>query len=232
VTTAIFLDAAGVLLDTRVMESQWQQLVADYFGPRLGGAPDAWRSANAWAAERLWARYRDPGGTPRETHGRLRRLWLREMCERVGVPAPRITDDTVWDAHRWICARVVAPLPGVLDVLRALRAQGWRLFTSTGQPSVEIGGYLEAMGVKDLFDETYGTDVIDRWKTNAGYYRKILEHSGVRAEDAVTVDDHERFLDYAKRAGFRTFRLAPAGTASAHETIVSLAELGPRVSPA
>ena len=26
-------------------------------------------------------------------------------------------------------------------------------------------------------------DVIDRWKTNAGYGRKILEHSGMRGED-------------------------------------------------
>ena len=62
------------------------------------------------------------------------------------------------------------------------------------------------MGVRDLFEEIYGTDIIDRWKTNAGFYRKILEHSGVRPEEAMTVDDQERCLDWAKRAGFaRTF---------------------------
>jgi phosphoglycolate phosphatase-like HAD superfamily hydrolase len=151
------------------------------------------------------------------------------MCERVGVPVPRITDDLVWDAQRWICARVVAPFIGVPDVLRGLRARGHRLFTSTGQPSVEIAGYLEAMGVRDLFDETYGTDIVDRWKTNAGYYRKLLEHSAVRAEDAVTLDDQERCLDWASRAGFRTFLLAPASTQSTHEVIATLGELSARL---
>src|SRR2546428_9964057 len=88
-TNCIFLDAAGVLLDTSVMPAQWQRLIAEFLAPRLGGEPSAWGPANAYAIDRMWARYRDPGGTPRETHGRLRRLWLREMCEKVGVPTPR-----------------------------------------------------------------------------------------------------------------------------------------------
>ena len=229
-TTCVFLDAAGVVLDTRVMPAQWQRLIGEFLAPRLGGEPSAWGRANAYAAERMWARYRDPGGTPRETHDRLHRLWLREMCEKVGVPPPRDAGALADDTYRWVAARVAAPMPGVIDALRSLKARGLRLFTSTSQPSSEIGGYLEAIGVRELFDATYGTDIIDRWKTNAGFYRKILEHSGVRAENAATVDDVERCLDWAKRAGFRTFLLAaPAATSSAHELIASLSELVDRL---
>jgi HAD superfamily hydrolase (TIGR01509 family) len=231
VTTSIFFDAGGVLLDTSagVMGPQWQEHIAEYLAPRLGGDHEAWRAANVWAAERMFARFRVPGGTPREIDGRLRRLWLREMCEKVGVPAPRNAGALAEEAHAWVAERVAAPLPGVAGALRALKARGFRLFTSSGHASPELGGYLRAIGIRELFDETYGVDIVDRWKTNAGFYRKILEHSGTRPDDAVTVDDQERFLEYAKRAGFRTFLLAPKGTASGHEVIGTLAELGERL---
>jgi HAD superfamily hydrolase (TIGR01509 family) len=230
--TALFLDAGGVLIDTSAgtMGPQWQRLVGEFLAPRLGGDPSAWAAANAYAAERMFARYRGPGGTPRETTPRLRRLWLREMCERVGVGAPRDAGALAAETYRWASERVVAPLPGVADALRALRERGLRLFTASGHSAVEIDGYLRGIGVRELFDETYGNDVIDRWKTNSGYYRKLLEHSGVPAGAAATVDDQERFLEYAKRAGFaRTFLLARGGTASSHEVISSLVELAARL---
>lgn len=134
----LFLDAAGVLLDTRVMPAQWQRLVGEFLAPKLGGDPEAWGLANAYAAERMWARYRDPGGTPSETHGRLRRLWLREMCEHVGVPVPRDAASIAEETMRWVSERVVAPLPGALETLQKLKERGFRLFTATGQPSIEV----------------------------------------------------------------------------------------------
>jgi HAD superfamily hydrolase (TIGR01509 family) len=225
---AIFLDAAGVLLDTDAMAPQWQRLCGEFFAPRLGGEPAAWATANAWAAERMWARYRDPKGTPNETHLRLRRLWLREMCERVGVAAPRNSSELVLEAHAWICERVTAPLPGAIDAVRALKEAGHRLFTSTGQPSWEVAGYLRAMGVRDLFEErTYGSDLVDRWKTSAAFYKRILEDAAVRADAAIAVDDTPRCTGYARRAGMRA--LLVSVSAADDETITSLAALPDRL---
>src|SRR5216117_1290136 len=152
------------------MPAQWQRLVGEFLAPRLGGEQTAWGPANAYAVERMWARYRDPGGTPRETQGRLRRLWLREMCEKVGVPSPRDAGALAEETYAWVAARVAAPTRGVAEAVRSLKDRGFKLFTSTGQPSLEIGGYLGAIGIRDHFDETYGTDIIDRWKTSAGFY--------------------------------------------------------------
>jgi HAD superfamily hydrolase (TIGR01509 family) len=231
VTTAVFLDGVGVLLDAHAMAPQWQRLVGEFLVPRLGGDPPAWAAANVYAADRMFARYRDPGATPRETHGRLRRLWMREMCEHAGVPAPKDPAALAEELNRWVTERVVAPAPGATDAVRGLKALGARAFTSSAQVAADIDGYLRAMGIRELFDETYGNDIIDRWKTNAGFYRKILEHSGVDPRDAVTVDDQERCLDWAKRAGFaRTFLLAPAETGSSHEVIATVAELVDRLS--
>ena len=225
---AIFLDAAGVLLDSDAMPAQWQRLAGEFFAPRLGGDPAAWGPANAWAAERMWARYRDPKGTPNETHLRLRRLWLREMSERVGVIAQRDSSELVLEAHSWICERVNAPLPGAIDAVRALRSAGHRLFTSTGQPSWEVAGYLRAMGVRDLFEErTYGSDLVDRWKTSSAFYARILEDAGVAPTDAIAVDDTPRCIAYARRAGMRTFLVSSSG--ADEEVIPSLAALAERL---
>ena len=229
-TTAVFLDLYGVLMEPSGPAPQWQRLVGEFLAPRLGGTPEAWGSANKYAAERMFARYRDPGGTPRETHGRLRRLWFREMCEHVGVATPKGAAALAEETNAWVSERLRTAYEGTPDALHLLKARGFSLFTSAAAVSQDADAYLRGMGVRDLFEETYGTDIIDRWKTNAGFYRKVLEHSGVRPEDAVTVDDLERCLDWAKRAGFaRTFLVAPAGTPSSHEVIASLSDLADRL---
>lgn len=223
---AVFLDAAGVLLDTDAMPTQWRRHVGDFMVPRLGGAPEAWAEANAWAAERLWARYRDPGGTPNETHGRLRRLWMREMCERVGVPVPKDAAALVEQIHEYVCQRVVAPMPGAVEAVRELHARGLALYTATGQPSYEIAGYLRALGVRELFTKTYGTDIVDRWKNNSAYYARVLADADVSGAEAIVVDDVDRMLDHARRAGVtRTIRVTSEPASSTHETIASLAIL-------
>jgi HAD superfamily hydrolase (TIGR01509 family) len=223
---AIFIDIYGVLMDPSALAPQWQRLVGEFLAPRLGGEPEAWGSANKYAADRMFARYRDPGGTPRETHGRLRRLWFREMCEHVGVATPKEAAALAEATNAWVSERLLASYQGTAEALRRLKGNGFTLFTSAGSVSQDADAYLRGMLVRDLFEETYGTDIIDRWKTNAGFYRKILEHSGIDAKDAVTVDDQERCLDWAKRAGFaRTFLLAPPATTSPHEVIASLADL-------
>jgi FMN phosphatase YigB (HAD superfamily) len=227
---AIFFDMWGVLIDGTNVPTRWQELIGDFLAPRLGGEVAAWREANVYAAERMFARYRDPKGTPRETHPRLRRLWLREMCEKVGVPVPKNAGPLAEETIAWVTSRIDERSPGAVETVRAIKTRRHRIFTSAGAHSLDTDGYLRAMGIRELFDATYGSDLIDRWKTNAGFYRKILEHSGVHGEDALTVDDQEKCLDWAKRAGFaRTFLLAPAGTASAHETIATLSELPARL---
>jgi HAD superfamily hydrolase (TIGR01509 family) len=229
-TTAIFLDVYGVLMDPAPLEERWRTLIGEFLAPRLGGTAEAWGAANRYAADRMFARYRDPKGTPRETHGRLRRMWMREMCEQVGVPVPKNASALAEEASEWVSERHRASFPGTVEAVRDLASRGFVLFTSAGAVRQDTAAFLRGLGVRDLFRETYGTDVIDRWKTNAGFYRKILEHSRVDPSEAVTVDDQEKCLDWAKRAGFsRTFLIAPAGTASGHETIASLAELATRL---
>src|SRR3989442_6483661 len=167
----------GVLLDPTGIPAQWQRLVGDFLAPRLGGEPAAWGPANEYAAERMFARYRDPQGTPRETHPRLRRLWLREMCEKVGVPVPKTAGALAEETVAWVTSRIAAPASGAVDAIRVLKSRGHRIYTSAAADSVDIDGHLRAPGLRHLVEEIYRSHLLYPWKTNARVYRTVLHAS-------------------------------------------------------
>jgi HAD superfamily hydrolase (TIGR01509 family) len=234
-TTAVFLDGAGVLLDTPAMPELWQRAVAEYFPARLGGAPEAWAAANEHAVERWTARLAEaarkagPRKGSRDAHLAARTALLVDLCERVGVPVPADADAFAEDAFHSCAERVRAPLGDAVAAVRKLREAGYRLFTASGQPSWEIAAYLRALEIAELFDRTYGCDLVDRWKTGPHYYRAICEDAGIDPRRAVAVDDTPVVLDWAKKVGLRTFLLGGVGGGQRHERIASLTEVEPLI---
>lgn len=234
-TKAVFLDAIGVLLDERVMTSQWQQALAAHLVPRLGGTAELWAAANTYALERWIARIQEaqrkagPRKGSRDAHLAARTQWFTDMCEQAGIKPPADVAATAEDTHRACASQVRAPLGDAIGAVHALRKAGYTLFTSTGQPSWEIGAYLHAMGIRDVFDRTYGCDLVDRWKSGPHYYRAIAEDADIDPRRAVCVDDTPIVLDWAKKAGMRTFLLGGQGGGQRHERIASLMELEPLI---
>lgn len=233
--TAVFLDAGGVLLDTQAMPGQWHRAVGRHLAPLLGGTPEQWAAANAAALEPWIARLAEaarragPRKGSRDAHVAARTAWLTDMCEHVGVAVPAEAETVAEEATRVCGEQVRAPLDEAVAAVRGLRDAGYTLYTSTGQPSWEIGSYLRALGIEDLFERTYGCDLVDRWKTGPHYYRAISEDAGIDPRRAVTVDDKSIVLDWAKKVGMRTFLLGGVGGGQRHERIASLRELGPLI---
>jgi FMN phosphatase YigB (HAD superfamily) len=82
--------------------------------------------------------------------------------------------------------------------------------------------------VRELFEErTYGSDLVDRWKTSSAFYARILEDAGVAPGDAIAVDDAARCTAYARRVGMRTFLVS--ASAAGEDVIPSLAALVDRL---
>ena len=234
-STAVFLDGAGVLLDTSVMPEQWRRAVGEHLAPRLGGTAERWAAANV-AAFGLWAarvteaaRRAGPRKGSRDAHLAARTAWLSDMCEHAGVPLPDAAEALAEETSRVCGERVRAPLGDAVEAVRTLRAAGYTLYTSSGQPSWEIRSYLRALGIEDLFERTYGCDLVDRWKSGPHYYRAMCEDAGIDPRRAVTVDDKSVVLDWAKKAGMRTFLLGGQGGGQRHERIASLMELAPLI---
>lgn len=234
-TKAVFLDAAGVLLDTEAMPSQWHQAVARHLIPQFGGTAEVWAAANEHALARWMARIQEaqrkagPRKGSRDAHVGARTAWLVDMCEHAGVAVPEDAETAAEDTHRACASQVRAPLRDAVAAVQALREAGYTLHTASGQPSWEIGAYLQALGIRELFDRTYGCDLVDRWKSGPHYYRAISEDAEIDPRRAVCVDDTPIVLDWAKKAGMRTFLLGGQGGGQRHERIASLMELEPLI---
>ena len=220
--------------DNRTRGLQWQRLVAEYLAPRLGGNPDDWGEANRVVAGLQFEMYKElPWGQPGSDYLSFREKrdedWLRGMCERVDVPSP--SNEECVRMARETCAfvtrRVRSAQPGVVNAIRALHSMGHRLYTASGEDSEDLDGYLEGMGVRDLFEGLYGPDLVNTAKEVPSYYQRIFEDAGVQPNEAVVVDDSSLVIGWAKEFG-ATAVLVSADGAGINEldaVISSLAEL-------
>jgi HAD superfamily hydrolase (TIGR01509 family) len=207
----VFIDDGGVLNDNERRAPQFRRLLGEYLTPRLGGTPDAWANANVSVFERSWARYlaqlERAGDSPGvEAWIRAdRRVWMLEMCEELGLPAPPDPEKYAIATATWVSERVRADIPGAIETVRWLGDAGLTLNTASGGLSWEIEPYLRGMGIGDRFDHLYGPDLVDRWKNGPHFYAAVLAHSGARPEESVVVEDSEAMRAAAGSLGLRTF---------------------------
>ena len=206
----VFLDDGGVMNDNNERGLQWQRLVGEFFVPLLGGSPEAWSRANRVVTDRLFApaawRRRVQAAADYTSFDRAYQVeWLRGMCELVGVEAPP-EEECLRLARRaaaFITCRVRAAFPGVVDAIRTLHRQGYPLHTASGEFSLDLEGYLQAMGVRDCFGRLYGPDLIDTLKEGPEYYERMLADLGIAPADALVVDDSPRATAWATQVGAR-----------------------------
>jgi FMN phosphatase YigB (HAD superfamily) len=230
----IFLDDGGVMNDNERRSGDWRRLVGAYFAPRLGGSPEEWARANVIAAERYGARYlQTRAENPYLDHGadwvESSDLWLAEMAEAVGVavPADRVERQRlVEDASAFITRNVRAAFPGASAAIRQLHGAGYRLYTASGEHSLELNGYLTGMGVRECFHTLYGPDLVQTSKAGPHYYERVFDHAGIAPIGALVVDDNGSVLDWAASVGARTILCRPTPpTSTRHGHITSLADL-------
>lgn len=220
--------------DNATRSLQWQHLVAEYLAPKLGGNPDDWGEANSIVAELEFKIYKEhPWQRPDADYLKFRERsyenWLSRMCEQVGVDAPAGEEcvKMARETNAFVTRRVRSACPGAVEAIRTLHSTGHQLYTASGEDSEDLGGYLEGMGVRDLFERLYGPDLVNTAKEVPSYYERIFEDAGVLPDEAVVVDDSRRVLRWAKALGAAAV-LVSTDVTSINEpeaVISSLAEL-------
>jgi len=99
------------------------------------------------------------------------------------------------------------------------------LYTSSGDGSQNIDGYLRGLDVRDLFVETYGADLIGVPKTRPEFYAALAAHARVDPHDAVVVDDDARRLDWAGHLGMETVLVGTKDVGASHRRAATFADL-------
>lgn len=220
--------------DNRLRGMQWQQFVAEFFAPRLGGTHEAWAEANREVMNRIlepvgWEARLQASPDYRSFDRTYLIDWLQGMCVLVGVSAPA-DDECFALAHQASAAippRVRSAFPGVVEAIRALHQRGYALSTASGESSTDLAGYLTGMGVRGCFQHLYGPDLINTHKHGPAYYERIFADAGVDPARALIVDDNPGPIVWARQAGARAVLIGDARSVGLEEVpcLPSLAHL-------
>ena len=204
----VVFDFDGLILDTEVPEyNAWQEI----YGEHGHALPfETWAQCIGTAADAF-----DPCADLAERAGRA-----------LDAAALRRRHQARTDAL--IAGQPV--LPGVVELLDEAGAMGLTLAvaSSSGRPWVE--GHLERLGLLDRFHTLRCREDVERVKPDPALYQAVLDATGVRAADAVALEDSPNGVLAAKRAGLACVAVPNALTArldlgGADVRLASLADL-------
>ncbi|PJF48479.1 MAG: hypothetical protein CUN48_03190 [Candidatus Thermofonsia Clade 3 bacterium] len=120
----------------------------------------------------------------------------------------------------------IAPLPGVLRWLQALRTAGWRQAVASAAPRANIDAILAAVGIGHYFDAITSGEDVTCGKPDPQVYLVSAQRVGALPARCVVVEDAPAGLEGARRAGMRC-----VGVTSTHAhldadvVVASLSEL-------
>ena len=111
--------------------------------------------------------------------------------------------EAVKEARRHSVELITAqkPLPGVEKVLREARQLGMRTAIGSSSPSSWVVPHVRRLGLLEQFDLIVTFDDVNRSKPAPDIYLKVLEGLGVKAADALVLEDSQNGVVAANLAG-------------------------------
>jgi HAD superfamily hydrolase (TIGR01509 family) len=124
----------------------------------------------------------------------------------------------------------LAVLPGVCDYIEEATRLGITLGVASSSSRNWVDGHLRRLGLRDAFAAVCCADDVPRVKPDPGLYLSVLAATGVRAQDAIALEDSPNGVLAAKRAGLTCVAVPNPLTArldlsAADLRLTSLAEL-------
>jgi beta-phosphoglucomutase len=120
-----------------------------------------------------------------------------------GVTDPAITGP--WADRKEALFREQAgnlrPLPGAGELVRALRAAGWRQAIGSSTPRINIDLLLDVLGLAGLFDAIVSGDDYARGKPDPQVFLLAFERLGVPPARGIVIEDAVGGVQAGKAAG-------------------------------
>jgi len=132
--------------------------------------------------------------------------------ERLGRPlAKEVLDRRIGRRTEMILAREA--LPGVVRLIREARAMSLKLGVASSSTSDWVRGHLARLSILESFDCVRCRDDVPNAKPEPDLYLAVLECLGVRASEAIAIEDSPNGVLAAKRAGLRCVAIPNSITA-------------------
>jgi beta-phosphoglucomutase len=181
----VIFDMDGGLADTaRAHFKTWQQ---------VGGK---------WGVEITWEVFK-------ATFGRPNHQTIPEMFGRgVSQEEIREIDRLKEEAFRETFGRDMAPLPGVVDLVRGLHHSGYRLAVGSSGPRENIELVLDALRVASCFSVIVSGWDVERGKPHPQVFLKAADGMAVEPRRCLVIEDVPAGIQAARAAGMKCVAVA------------------------
>ena len=205
--TAVIFDLDGTLVQTEALKAR-----AYAEAVRRLGNPDT-------TDQQVLDLYKEQVGQTREVVSRflMERLEVEEQCrgllKKYGADEPwqvltrmrteayeeMITDPQVLRDEQW---------PHTIELLRSARSAGCRTALATSSFTKEAHRVLDALGLRDQFEEVIGADQVTDPKPNPEIYLLAASRLGVPPEECMVIEDSPTGVTAGLAAGMNVIGVA------------------------
>lgn len=123
----------------------------------------------------------------------------------------------------------IGPLPGVMELLRALRDAEIATAVGSSTPRKNIETVMEVIGCQDLFQEVVAAHDVEKGKPDPEVFLRAAERLGHAPAESLVIEDAHVGIQAAKAGGFRVLAVATthpmASLESADDRAESLADV-------
>lgn len=135
------------------------------------------------------------------------------------------------ELYRAAAPRVLRPLPGAVELVRALQAAGFKLAVASSGPRANVEMIVRLLGIADLFDFLSTGDEVSHGKPHPEVFLNAIEGIGLPAAHCVVIEDAPQGVEAGKAAGAAVVAVTSSRAArdlqAADRVVESLEELSP-----
>lgn len=119
------------------------------------------------------------------------------------------------EAFRRIARGKIEPLPGALELIRALKKQGFRMAIASSTPAENIQLVTGSLGIADCFQVIVNGQDVTQGKPHPQVFLSAAQRLGIKPENCLVIEDAVVGVTAAKRAGM--YCLAVTNTHPRHK---------------
>jgi HAD superfamily hydrolase (TIGR01509 family) len=183
---AVLFDIDGTLVDSNYLHIEAWSLAFD----EVGHPVEAWRIHRSIGLD----------------SDKLLEGLLGDDLDELGDKAKQLHTDLYAEMYERL-----RPLPGAVDLLRALKDAGIRVVLATSAPKKELDVLTGVLDSDDALHATTSSDDVETAKPEPDIVNVALERAGVQASEALFVGDAVWDMKAAGRAGVRAIGVRSGG---------------------
>jgi beta-phosphoglucomutase family hydrolase len=132
-------------------------------------------------------------------------VFPREIIDRIGLDSLSGEKEAL---YREMYAPLLAPAPGLIELLDDLKAHGVKLAVGTSAITANLDFVLDGLGIRSRFDALVTSEMVAHAKPAPDIYLRALEKLGLPASACIVFEDAIAGIEAAAGAGVKSVALS------------------------